>query len=88
MKGLEATVILFPATRHVSVRAVAAELAALPPRARASAWAKHAHRLLRSRSTSGASRDAVLADVFAFRDAVRVLVRYLEGDPARSEDRA
>lgn len=88
MKKCGATVILFPATRHVSVRAVATELAALPPGERASAWAKHSQRLLRSRSTSGASRDAMVADVLAFRHAVRVLVRYLEADPARSEDRA
>lgn len=88
MKGREATVILFPATRHVSVRAVAEELAALPPGERAKAWAKHSKRLLRSRSTSGASRDAVVADAVAFRDAVRVLVSYLDADPTWSEDRA
>lgn len=86
MKRRAATVILFPATRHVSVRAVAEELAALPPGERACAWSKHSKRLLHSRSASGATREAVVADAIAFRDAVRVLVGYLEADPARLGD--
>lgn len=84
MKKRGAMVFLFPSARHVSARAVAEELAALPPSKRARAWAKHSKCLLRSRSASGATREAVVADAIAFRDAVRTLVVYIESDPARS----
>lgn len=87
MNRWAATMILFPSARHASVRAVAEELARLPPTERASAWRQHSRRLARSRRASGATPDAVVADVIGFRDAVRVLVGYLETDPTRSRER-
>lgn len=88
MKMGGATVILFPMARHASVRVVADKLAALPPSERGKAWKDYGRRLIRSRRASGASPEAVAADAVAFRQAVRVLVAYLEAHPSRSEDRA
>lgn len=82
-KPRAASVFPFPAARNlVHVHAVAHEIAALPKGQRARAWSHHAYRMLKTRREAGVSRNAAVADALAFRDEVRLLVKYIDTSPA------
>lgn len=77
-----AEVVAFPLTTHVSVRAMADLMAAMPAEDRNPFWRKHAKSLVRERVAFGVPHAAARAAVIEYTAAVRRLARYLEADPA------
>lgn len=77
-----AEVLAFPMSAHVSVRAMADLMAAMPPKDRNPFWRKHARSLVQERVAAGVPHAAARAAVIEYTAAVRRLSRYLEADPA------